>query len=100
MTYFSLTWTSFATPRAGDGLAPSAFVEAQLGVDQVALVLEQPLDAVVRSAALFVGRERDDDVAIGLEPFALVANEVRDPDRRLRLVVARRRGRRSSRPSR
>ena len=88
MTYFSLTCTSFEMPLAADGLAPSAFVQAELGVDQLALVLQQPLDAVVRPAAFLVRRERDDDVAIGLEAFALVANQVRDPDRRLRLVVA------------
>ena len=75
-------------PLAGDRLAPSALVEAELGVDQIALVLQQPDDAVVGAAALFVGGERDDDVAVRLEAFTLVANQVGDPDRRLRLVVA------------
>ena len=88
MTYFSLTCTSLEMRCPVHRFAPAAFVQAELGVDQVALVLEQPLDAVVRATALFVGRERDDDVAIGLEAFALVANQVGDPDRRLRFVVA------------
>ena len=75
--------------RAVDRLAPAAFVQANSASIELALVLQQPLDAVVRAAAFLVGGERDDDVAVGLEAFALVANEIRDPDGRLRLVVAR-----------
>ena len=75
-------------PLSADRLSPAAFVQAELGVDQLALVLQQPLDPVVGPAAFLVGRERNDDVAIGPEPFALVPDQVRDPHRRLRLVVA------------
>ena len=74
--------------RAGDRFAPAALVQTEVGVDQIALVLEQPLDAVERAAAFLVGRERDDDIAIRLESLTLVPNQIRDPDRGLRLVVA------------
>src|SRR5205085_1092867 len=72
-------------PSAVQRLAPAALVQRIFGVYQLTLVLEQPLDAVERSAAFLVGCERDDDVAIGLESLALVANQIRDPERRLRL---------------
>src|ERR1700720_1988607 len=51
------------------------------------MILEQPLDAAVGAAAFFVGGEGDDDVAIGLKPFLLVANQISNPQRGLRLVV-------------
>ena len=56
----------------------AAFVEGKLGIDQeVAMVLEQPLDAhAVAVEDLFVGFEHHDDVAIGLEAFLFVANQV------------------------
>jgi hypothetical protein len=73
---------------AGDGLAPAAFIQGVLGVDETALVLEEPLDAVERTAAFLVGGERNDEVAVRLEPFALEANEIGDPDRGLGLIVA------------
>ena len=45
----------------------AALVERELGVDQVAVVLQQPAHAVVRRIRkLLVGREREDDVALGL----------------------------------
>ena len=68
-------------------VAPAAFVERKLGVDQIAVVLHQPGRAVVGPAAFFVGGQRDDEIAIGPEAFTLVADQVRDPDGGLRLVV-------------
>src|SRR6266403_3264971 len=53
------------------------------------MILEQPFDAAVRAAALFVGGEGDDDVAVGLESFLLVANQIGNPQGGLRLVVTR-----------
>ncbi len=41
---------------------------------------QEPVDAV-RLAALFVGREREDEVAGGDEALALETNEVGDQDR-------------------
>ena len=69
----------------GDFLAagfftPAAFINGEVGVDQFAMVLEQPVDSVVRSAAFFIGGEGDDDVAVRLKAFALVADQVGDPD--------------------
>ena len=68
-------------------LAFAAFIEAEFGIDQFAMILEQPVDAVVRPAAFFVGGERHDDVAIGFVALALVANQIGNPDGRLRFVV-------------
>ena len=67
--------------------AIAAFVEGELGVDEAAVILEQPLDSAVGAAALFVGGEGDDDVAVGNEAFALHADEVGDPDGGLVFVV-------------
>ena len=72
-----------------DHLAPAAFVQAVLGIDPVAVILQQPVHAVVRSATLFVRRQSDNQITVGLEPLALVANQVGDPDGGLRLVVRR-----------
>src|SRR5258707_7268552 len=43
---------------------------------------------MVRTAAFFIRGQCDDDVAIRLESLAFVADQIRDPHRRLRLVVA------------
>src|SRR5215471_18154789 len=51
------------------------------------MVLDQPVDAVVRTAALFVGGESNDDIAIRLVAFALVADQVGCPRGHLRLIV-------------
>ena len=40
---------------SGHHYATAALVQAEIGVNQFALVLEQPDDAVVGSAAFFVG---------------------------------------------
>src|SRR5262245_9822668 len=66
----------------------TAFVQRELGVDLVLLVRQQPTDAV-RSPALFVRREYEDDVAVGDVAFFLEAKEIGDEQRRHRLVVAR-----------
>ena len=70
--------------------AAAAFVDGELGVDQVAMVIEQPVRAVVRRIGqLLVGGERQDDVAVGLEAFLGILDQVGDEDRRHRLVVDR-----------
>ena len=69
-------------------VAAAAFVDRELGVDQILVVLHQPVDAV-EGAAFLVGRERQNQIAIGREAFLLQANQVGDELRRHRLVVAR-----------
>src|SRR5262249_18113064 len=69
--------------------APPAFVQTVLGLDERAVILEQPVHAVVGAPAFLVGGERDDQVARGLPRFALIANQIGEPDGGLRLVVAR-----------
>ena len=49
-------------------------VEHEFSVDERALVLQQPVDAV-RAAALLIRREREDDVAVRAEPLLLHADE-------------------------
>jgi hypothetical protein len=53
------------------------------------MIFDEPLDAAVRTAAFFIGCERDDDVAVGLKPFLLIANQVGNPQGGLCLVVTR-----------
>ena len=67
--------------------AAAALVDRELGVDQILVVLHEPLGAV-EIAAFFVGREREDQVAIRLEAFVLQPNQVGHELRRHRLVVA------------
>src|SRR4029078_8042322 len=57
-------------------------------IDQIAVIVKYPVDPVVGTTAFLVGGESDDDVAIRLEAFTLVTNEVCNPDRCLRFVVA------------
>ena len=45
-------------------VAAAAFVDRELGVDQILVVLHQPLGAV-EVAAFLVGRERENQVAVG-----------------------------------
>src|SRR4029077_4759921 len=52
------------------------------------MVLDQPVDAVVRTAAFLIGGERHNDVAVRLEPLSPVADQICDPDSGLRLVVS------------
>jgi len=54
---------------AVDGFTPATFVEAEFGVDECAMVFDEPVDAVERAAAFFVGGERDDDVTVWNEAF-------------------------------
>ena len=72
---------------AGSHLAPAAFVETEVGVNQIAVIFDEPIDAVVRAAAFFIGGDGDNDVAVGLEAFAFVADEIRHPDGGLGFVV-------------
>ncbi len=73
---------------AASGFAPAAFVESELGSNELAVILEEPADAVVRSATLFIRGESHDDVTIGLEALLFELDQVGDPDSRLSLVVA------------
>ena len=50
------------------------------------MVLDQPTHAVT-AATLFIGGQRDDDVAVGLKVLLLELNQVGDENRRHRLVV-------------
>src|SRR5260370_36235863 len=70
------------------GFAPAAFVESEFGINKVAVILQEPVHAVVRPAALFIRGESHDDVAVGLEALILVLDQGGDPDGRLSLVVA------------
>ncbi len=51
-------------------------INGELGVDQVAVVLDEPLDAVVL-AALFVGRQRENQIALRLIALLLQAQKGR-----------------------
>lgn len=55
-------------------------VDAELGVDEVAAVLEEPVDAVGFGAAFFAGGEGEDEVAVRGEAFAFEADEVGDEE--------------------
>ena len=70
-----------------DHFAEAAFVQAQFGLNQIALVLDQPIDTVIWAASLLVGCQRNDNVSIGSKAFALVANQVGNPYRCQRLIV-------------
>ena len=48
--------------------AASIGVQHVFGVDQIAMIFQQPVDAV-RLSAFFVGGEREDDVAVKGVPF-------------------------------
>jgi hypothetical protein len=75
-------------PLSVPHLAPAALVEAQLGVDQLPPVREQPGDSVVGAAAFLVGGQRQDEIARRTKALPLQADQARDPDCGLRLVVA------------
>ena len=64
---------------AVNDFAPAAFVQTEFGIDEIAMIFDEPVNAVERATAFFVGRERDDDVAIGLVTFAFVPDQVRCP---------------------
>ena len=95
---FSAAWIAPETRLRRRVEVAAVQVQAQLRVDQIAVLGEQPLDAV-RRAAFLVRREREDRLATGRVPS--LTNESRSPSR-----IARRpsrppcRGRRRSRPSR
>src|SRR5450631_810377 len=67
----------------------AALVQCKFGIDQVAMVLEQPLDPETVAVENFlIGLERDDDIAFGLVTFLLVTNEIGDKGRRHVFVIA------------
>src|SRR5258706_9252255 len=67
----------------------AALVQCEFGIDQVAMVLEQPLDSQAVTVQNFLIRlERYDDIAIRLVAFLLVTNEIGDKRRRHEFVVA------------
>jgi hypothetical protein len=47
----------------------AAFVQRELGIDEAAVVLEQPPDAHLSHRGLFVGLQHSDEIAIGTEAF-------------------------------
>ncbi len=53
------------------------------------MIFHKPSRAIVWPSAFFVCRESDNDVAIGLEPFTFITNQIGDPNRGLRLVIRR-----------
>src|SRR5258708_27963762 len=71
-------------------LAAAALVDAEFGVDQLALVADQPVDAVGgHVAALFVRGQREDEVALRPEALALELRQDRHEGGGHRLVVDR-----------
>ena len=52
-------------------------VEREFGIDQVAVIFQQPIHAV-RLSALLIGGERQDDVAVRDIAFLLQTNEIGD----------------------
>jgi hypothetical protein len=71
-------------------LAAAALVDAELGINHVAVFLQQPIGAVRRHvAALLVGGQREHDVAVRHEALALELRQHRDVAGRHRLVVDR-----------
>src|SRR6266853_1362229 len=68
--------------------AVPAFVERELGVDQVAVVLEQVYDAAeIRRDDFLVAGRYEDEVALRTVAFPPVADEIGDEHRDHRLVV-------------
>src|SRR6185436_10220506 len=68
--------------------AAAVVIQHELGVDQLAPVLEQPIDAV-GVAALLVRRQRQDDVPVGLVALGAIAQQRRHHDRVAVLHVLR-----------
>src|ERR1700732_5289788 len=54
-------------------------VDAVFGVDPIAMLLQQPVDAVIIPPFL-VGSQREDQIAIGSETFLFQPDEVRNQD--------------------
>src|SRR5215467_14522258 len=52
------------------------------------MIGNEPIHAVEGAAAFFIGGERDDNVAVGLEAFFFVLNQVGKPDGGLGFIVA------------
>ena len=62
---FSVASTStFTGLPFRSGYAAGIGVQRELGVDQIAMVLQQPIDAV-GFAALLIGGQREDEIAVG-----------------------------------
>ena len=74
-----LTRLQFVDPVLAvfDLTAPSIGVETVLSVDQVAVILQEPRDAV-RVASFFVGRQGDNQVSIRREAFPFEPDEIGD----------------------
>ena len=82
-----------------DVAATAVGIHAEFGVDQIAMVFHQPVDAV-RVAAFFVGGQRQDHVARGFEAFALQAKKSGDQNGVVAFHILRAASVRSSRPAR
>jgi hypothetical protein len=84
----SLRGTELCHHAAAAHSDAGALVEREFGVDQIAVVLQQPADADgVAVEDLLVGLQHQDDVAVGLVAFLAVPNHVGDEYSRHELVV-------------
>src|SRR5260370_41666510 len=63
------------------------FVERKLGIYEIPMLLQQPVDAVVGTAAFLVGGKCQDQIAVSPVTFALESQQGGDPDGGLRFVV-------------
>ena len=66
----------------------TAFVQAIVRLKQAAMIFDEPVYAV-ESAAFFVRRQCDDDVAVWRKAFLFEANQIRHKKRRHRFVIRR-----------
>src|SRR6185437_5929236 len=68
-------------------LAPGTLIESELRIDELALMLAEPLRSVEGAAGFLTAREGELQGAARLEVLLFEANQRIDPDRRLGLVV-------------
>ena len=67
----------------------AALIQGEFGIDQVAVVFQQPLDSQrILVEDFFIGLQRHDDVAVGLVALLSVADEIGDEGRRHVFVIA------------
>jgi hypothetical protein len=68
---------------------PAPFVQREFGIDQVAVIFQQPADPHdVAIEDLLVGFEHNDNVPIGFETFLLKSNQIGNECRRHEFVVS------------
>jgi hypothetical protein len=67
----------------------AALIQREFRIDQVAVILDQPLDAeLIAIEDLLVGLERNNDVALRLVALVLVADQVGDKEAAMYLSSA------------